>query len=142
MAVTRVGRPATRDDGEEELEPLDVVVPTPLNAGRRHLHREEAFRVADFMTEEECSFCGKRPYGTPSCTCETSFCTAFGPLLRQNGHPAQDANGHDEHRRESIAWVCCHASNALCNDEDFQKYLKDEGVTVVKFASCSSRGPI
>lgn len=129
------------DDGEEEPEPLELVVPTPLTAGLgggnpSTLEREDAFRIATTTVDgQDCPFCGKRPTESPVCSCEKSFESAFGTPLRDNAHARDWFGGQHIPRQESIAWVCDSARSALHDDEEFQKYLTS-GVVVVRVPSC------
>ncbi len=128
------------DDGEEELEPLELVVPTPFTAGLggrnpSTLEREDAFRIATTTVDgQDCPFCGL-PTESPVCSCEKSFRSAFGAPLRNNAHARDWFGGQHIPRQESIAWVCDSARSALHDDEEFQKYLSS-GVVVVRVPSC------
>lgn len=130
------------DDDAEELEPLELVEPTPLPSRPvskgRTFRREDAFRVADFLAEEECPFCGEYPHNNPGCACEKSFNSAFRAPSRETAHFCNQLGGRKSSRHESIAWVCDKANTALRNDVDFQKYLQEHGVVVVKLPNCSA----
>lgn len=130
-----------RDDGEEELEPLELVVPTPFVAASGGgipptLEREDAFCIPSTTVDaQDCPFCGRRPTESPVCSCEKSCQSAFGASLRENAHARDWFGGQHIPRQESIAWVCDSARSALHDDEDFQKYLTS-GVVVVRVPSC------